>query len=447
MRKQHHVSPLILCLGVLSMIFSLNYIVLAWAEPSDLPPSGNVAAPINVSINDQAKEGSLGIGKFFSVYGGRGPVSDPTFYISGSQVGIMTEPAELLSNFTVTGTTTFVGHVGIGVNNPLKQVLNSEIYSPLTVYQNSDSSDPNDITDSNVASFVRRYKNLTPDQEIDFSVYLYPHDPNGGTYLDRTAMLYAPVSPDTRVIQFSNPSDPVKKPSPIIRFNVGEAWMGPSTEKLVIETGKVTIGNFNNSSANSVKMDITGNVFASSSVGIGTRTPNFPLAIETDSHESPIAVRTTYRAVALPANQGLKSGIATITPTEDRAYFSFGCYSKNGTWYNDPFVWNGAVNRTGAKLAVNRSAGATWSAYTSNMVAADNTTITFWNIANIPLWNGSGTWIGKIKLTSIPTPLPLCNAANVGRVDYVTDPATGIGHFYGCASTGVGTYALKQLDN
>jgi len=45
--------------GVLVMIFVLNYLVLAWTEPSVTPPSGNVAAPLNVGNIAQSKSGGL----------------------------------------------------------------------------------------------------------------------------------------------------------------------------------------------------------------------------------------------------------------------------------------------------------------------------------------------------------------------------------------------------
>jgi len=49
----------ILCLGVLVMIFLLNYLVLAWTEPSENPPGGNVPAPLNVGVEGQQKAGGL----------------------------------------------------------------------------------------------------------------------------------------------------------------------------------------------------------------------------------------------------------------------------------------------------------------------------------------------------------------------------------------------------
>jgi len=41
------------------MIFFLNYLVLAWTEPPENPPSGNVPAPLNVGVDGQSKAGGL----------------------------------------------------------------------------------------------------------------------------------------------------------------------------------------------------------------------------------------------------------------------------------------------------------------------------------------------------------------------------------------------------
>jgi hypothetical protein len=49
-------------LGVLAMSILLSYLVFAWNEPSQNPPQGNVAPPLNTSINAQAKEGTLVVG-------------------------------------------------------------------------------------------------------------------------------------------------------------------------------------------------------------------------------------------------------------------------------------------------------------------------------------------------------------------------------------------------
>ncbi|MBU4298742.1 hypothetical protein KJ636_01755 [Patescibacteria group bacterium] len=51
-----------LILGVLVTSVFVSYLVLAWTEPTSAPPGGNVAAPLNTSINAQAKEGALMLG-------------------------------------------------------------------------------------------------------------------------------------------------------------------------------------------------------------------------------------------------------------------------------------------------------------------------------------------------------------------------------------------------
>jgi hypothetical protein len=45
--------------GVLVMSILVGYFIYGWTEPSQSPPQGNVPAPLNVSLNPQAKEGSL----------------------------------------------------------------------------------------------------------------------------------------------------------------------------------------------------------------------------------------------------------------------------------------------------------------------------------------------------------------------------------------------------
>ncbi|TFG35438.1 MAG: tail fiber domain-containing protein [Parcubacteria group bacterium] len=223
MLKSIFSKNLALCLGVLVMIFSLSYLALAWTDPTLPPPDGNAPSPINVSATTQFKSGSFGVGGLFTADGGS---STTTLIVTA-------------------------GYVGIGTSNP------ADPYSPLTVYRNSTSTQFATATDTSVASFIRRYKDLSGEQEsIYFSIYLYPRGKT--SYLDRTAMFYCPVNLPTRVLQFTNPSDPVLKPNPIIRFNMGEDWLGASTEKLVIEMGKVRVGN----SSVPANLQVYGNITA-----------------------------------------------------------------------------------------------------------------------------------------------------------------------------------------
>jgi len=67
MSKSIFSKKLALSLGVLAVIFSINYLVMAWTEPGALPPTPNVPAPINVGTSTQTKQGDLNIMGNFSV--------------------------------------------------------------------------------------------------------------------------------------------------------------------------------------------------------------------------------------------------------------------------------------------------------------------------------------------------------------------------------------------
>jgi hypothetical protein len=51
-----------LLVSVLAISVLISYVVLAWTEPTVLPPGGNVPAPVNVGSSAQGKLGSLGVG-------------------------------------------------------------------------------------------------------------------------------------------------------------------------------------------------------------------------------------------------------------------------------------------------------------------------------------------------------------------------------------------------
>lgn len=91
MPKFNHSKTLALCLGSLALIFSLNYLALAWTEPAVTPPGDNVFSPINVGSADQDKIGGLGVHGIFSADGGAA---------------------------VNTGLNVVLGKVGIGINNP-----------------------------------------------------------------------------------------------------------------------------------------------------------------------------------------------------------------------------------------------------------------------------------------------------------------------------------------
>jgi len=48
-----------LILGVLIMSLGAGYLAIAWTEPGQAPPAGNVSDPLNVSLTAQSKEGAL----------------------------------------------------------------------------------------------------------------------------------------------------------------------------------------------------------------------------------------------------------------------------------------------------------------------------------------------------------------------------------------------------
>ena len=50
---------ILLTVGVFAMSLVIGYLVLAWSEPSQNPPQGNVPAPLNVGPQGQAKAGGL----------------------------------------------------------------------------------------------------------------------------------------------------------------------------------------------------------------------------------------------------------------------------------------------------------------------------------------------------------------------------------------------------
>jgi hypothetical protein len=59
MNKKNLSKTIPLCFGVFIMSVLVGYLVLAWTEPSQAPPGGNVYAPINVGADAQYKIGGL----------------------------------------------------------------------------------------------------------------------------------------------------------------------------------------------------------------------------------------------------------------------------------------------------------------------------------------------------------------------------------------------------
>ncbi|MFH1259017.1 MAG: hypothetical protein ABII74_04265 [Elusimicrobiota bacterium] len=65
MNKQ--ISPKIISITavILVAVFAFVFYILAWTEPSAIPPSANISSPINVGTTTQYKLGALGVGGVF----------------------------------------------------------------------------------------------------------------------------------------------------------------------------------------------------------------------------------------------------------------------------------------------------------------------------------------------------------------------------------------------
>ena len=59
MKMKEFISILV---AVVLTLLTVNYVVLAFVEPSQPPPGGNVAAPLNIGPGRQIKDGDLTVG-------------------------------------------------------------------------------------------------------------------------------------------------------------------------------------------------------------------------------------------------------------------------------------------------------------------------------------------------------------------------------------------------
>ncbi len=92
---------------ILALILSVgvSYIHAAWSNPTDVPPNGNVAVPLNISSTGQGKSGWLGASQFI-VNNPAGDVTSPKFCIGASCItswGGIPNGAQI---FTTSGTFT-----------------------------------------------------------------------------------------------------------------------------------------------------------------------------------------------------------------------------------------------------------------------------------------------------------------------------------------------------
>ena len=133
--KKYSISKTIaLSLGVLAMSLLISFIVLAWTPPSNSPPGGNVATPINVSGTGQVKQyidathkGWLGVATdgYDSSYG-------LTVGNNSNLLGIKSSGDSLFGgNLAVSGDLTVGGGTGkltIGTIDPIFEI-NGEKYA------------------------------------------------------------------------------------------------------------------------------------------------------------------------------------------------------------------------------------------------------------------------------------------------------------------------------
>lgn len=77
MHKQISLKIVALTFGILTAVFLAAFYVVAWQEPSQAPPGGNVATPINVGTAPQAKAGRISATEFYDY-------NDPSYYLNPS---------------------------------------------------------------------------------------------------------------------------------------------------------------------------------------------------------------------------------------------------------------------------------------------------------------------------------------------------------------------------
>ena len=179
---------LAILLGVVILSLGLVFITLAWTDPTEEPPGGNVSAPINVSGTAQVKEGRLGIG----TAGG----TDSGYDVSIGGDGIH-------DGAKVAGTGYFEDEICLGSDTncitdwPSGGGGNQDLSSSRsgdTVYIN--------ITDGSNTSFTDNYEANTND--IDYVDNAYFDNTNDNLELERTdnVTVSADLSPlDNRYVQ------------------------------------------------------------------------------------------------------------------------------------------------------------------------------------------------------------------------------------------------------
>ena len=115
MKKEVSYKAISLIFSVLVFCFAIAFYVVGWDDPTEPPPSGNVAAPLNTGLVEQRKAGALRLG------------------------GLTVDSQTLLA--------TDSGNVGIGAIAPSKGKLEIKVIDGTALY----ISNPMDVTSNNGA--------------------------------------------------------------------------------------------------------------------------------------------------------------------------------------------------------------------------------------------------------------------------------------------------------
>ncbi|MDD5144634.1 MAG: hypothetical protein PHW72_00655 [Candidatus Pacebacteria bacterium] len=113
MKETFSPKTIALSFGVLVILFSISFYVVAWQEPSQEPSEGNVSTPLNVSLTGQTKEGWLATLKSFFIG------SQPSEVEKGTE-GILRTTGGVILNTGGAENALIIGegNVGIGTIDP-----------------------------------------------------------------------------------------------------------------------------------------------------------------------------------------------------------------------------------------------------------------------------------------------------------------------------------------
>ena len=255
-----------------------------------------------------------------------------------------------------------------------------------------------------VAAVNKHFASPVSDQWVSFAIF--PPNTTLGAYLNKTSMIHtSSVSPLNDAVEGNLMFAAVNNISSI-SFNVGN-YSDPASEVMRM----VDPCYDDNSGSGQCPR-----------VGIGSLAPQFPLQVESSVSTGPVALRAV--------RNGAISGIFNIAPWQNRTDLAFGCYLKEGQWYNDPYEYppagSGSHNDRGVKFTLHQTKGALWSSYNNTAGAIGS-----WNIANDrQLWDLDGSWTSNVTLFNASSVSVTCDATMRGRILY---NSTG---FYGCTNSG-----------